>query len=178
LISYHLRGIGHKLLNYLIYKPLKAAIGCDDKFHFEMGVKVFTACFYIFISAFSAWFARLFLRSKQVDPLVCWALLSGALLTTSSQVHFQAEEISVALVMLGLGMSLHPSHMVQLLAGFPLALTFSMKGVTLALGCLGIVARFAIEPRDWRAVLRLAGSFIIVPVSSWRNVAPVPPGIA
>lgn len=169
--SYHLRGIGHKLLNYVIYKALKAVIGCDDKLHFEVGVKVFTAFFYLFISALSVWLARLYLRSKHVAPLVCWALVSAALLTTTPQVHFQAEEISVVLVMLGLGMSLNPSRIVQLLAGLPLALTFSMKGITLALGCLAIVARFAIEPRDWRAVLRLTGSFIIcsgfVIVTTW-----------
>ena len=80
--SYHLRGIGHKALNYVIYKALKAVIGGDDKFRFEVGVKMFTACFYIFLSALSVWFARGYLRSKQVDPMVCWALLSGALLTT------------------------------------------------------------------------------------------------
>ncbi len=159
--SYHLRGIGHKVLNYFGYRSARTLAGTSENWLFEPVFKLWVLAFYSLTLVMAMAACKQTLRKFGLDHVVVFALSLAALVTTSSEVFFQAEEISVLLIVVGLAMSLGDSRIIRNLAGLPLALTFSMKGVTLSLAMLAIIARLAAFPQDRKGLMQFFLSFCV-----------------
>lgn len=128
--SWNLRGLGY---NYIIYILGKIPI-LFGEVEFNTYQKIIIAFYYTtFLSAsfFAFKIARGFLSEKNLDWKKLFLLYTVIILGNSHYIRMQAEEIAIFVALLQTTLLLTNSKVLHFLAGFLVAILFSLKAITI-----------------------------------------------
>jgi len=158
--TWNLRGIGHKLVTYWTFRSASAMVHSQDKAALEMVYRLVSLVVIVTFLALSVWCARKQLREWGISSLFCLFILLFAFFTESHWSALQAEDMTALMVVVAVGLGLGDRSWMHIVAGFLLALTVTPKGITLAMGCAGLIGVFLLSPEKKQA-FRVAISFVL-----------------
>lgn len=143
--SWTLRGVGYKYLTYFFYKAGTSFVDYQDKCAFEIVFKMVVSAFILIILGASCRIARKTLQENGIRSFTVFMLGCISFFTVSHWISFQAEDMSALILIFAMACAICKSRVFNLLAGFVLALLFTMKGVTVVLGVNALLVLFLIE---------------------------------
>jgi len=157
--TWMIRGIGYKIITYFIYKLTKFFVSYDDKMIFEMVCKLIYTLFTLSLLFFSFWISKNTLTHLDLNFWLIFYIICVSLFTVSFDLSYQAEDITVIIVLASFGMSLG-SKFWNILAGILLSSLFTLKGITLGLGLIPIIILWMYKDQFKKNLIYLSLSFI------------------
>lgn len=133
-----IRGIGFKALYYGLYKTALLMVSYDDKLAFEAVCKAIWTVLSLGLLGLGAYAGQRFMRTFNLDPALAFFIAAVSAYSVSFDLALQAENVAVVMVLAALGMSLG-DRVWNVLAGILMALLFTLKGITLAMGLYPLI---------------------------------------
>jgi len=151
--SWSLRGLGHKLSFYALYKAATLVTDYNDKLQFEFACHVIASAIFLSVLAISVFLARNVLRRYAIPCTEAFFVGSACFLLLSWHCACQAEDLACWMLILGVACSLTEHRSLQVAGGALLAGTIIFKGVTAAVGASGLACVLLLElcnrPKLW-----------------------------
>lgn len=131
--SWELKPLGHRAVIYGIYKAATRVSDYNNKPGFEKASKGVYAAAVLLITAVVLFSTRRRLNRNNIPILGVFFGIALVFLSMDWHVAFQAEEMSLFLILIALPLATAKSKRLNLLSGLPLAALFALKGITILL---------------------------------------------
>ena len=171
--SWNMRGLGHKLSVYALYKVSSVFVDYRDKAHFELAFRVVSSAVLIAILALGVLLARPCVQRYCIGSDKAFVVGWLGFFTLSYQCAFQAEDMSSWALVLGVACSLADRRALWVVGGLLLASTILFKGITIIQGMIGLAAVALLQWENQAKMWTVAASFaagllaIIATVALW-----------
>ncbi len=170
LLSWDLRGIGHKLMLFGLHSIASTTVGYGNKFAYEAAIKAPYAVFLLIAALVSAICVSQSIVSTTLHRCYAFLFVSLSLFTVSnSWVALQADMTAAVVALIAMCALTNRRPTVQYLGGVLVGLTVLFKGITLLTGLSAACAAFALIPeksvarfRRFSVAVVATGSLIVV----------------
>jgi hypothetical protein len=134
------RGFGYKVYIYGLHRAATVFSDFDDKQRYEIAIRSVAATVILTLLLAAVLSSRRFLVVHGIAPFDAFFVLCAAHFGLSHWVAFQPEELAALLTILGVALILSSPVSFAVLGGVLLALTASLKGITVLVGLSGLAA--------------------------------------
>lgn len=156
--TFHLRGIGYKVIMYGIYKAASALTSLEDKKSFEIAVRFIYGLLVLASVGLAVWRFRRRLSDAGFSAPLLFLLCSATLFSMGWLPSMEPEEISLWFIVVGVTLALGGTR-ANLAAGAVLGALVTLKGVTVLFGLLPLLLLFGLGPKYQRRMLVSGAAF-------------------
>jgi hypothetical protein len=156
------RGFGYKVYVYGLHRAASVFADYDDKQRYEIAIRSVAATVVLALLSAAVLSCRRFLLAHGICRFEAFFVLCAAHLGLSHLAAFQPEDLAALLTLLGAALVLSQRISIKVLGGVVLALTASLKGVTLLVGlsCLPAVLALCYRKGARNCVVTVSLAFL------------------
>ena len=163
--SWEVKPLGNRFIVYSLYILTIQFVDFQDKYEFEIAVKLIYGFFILITSLFFLHETTGIWKKVNLPQYFPLFIILISFYSLSFFCALQAEDFCSVLVLIALSLIISPNRALNILAGFPIAFLFAVKGVTILLG-LYFIPLFLILGPEYQSKIKYSIYGFVISISS------------